>query len=63
MLELRRTGLDFDALAERLELKSAGAARMLHARARVALLSRLPAALRELTQEPAPEDSPGSAAP
>lgn len=63
VLELRRTGLDFDALAERLELKSAGAARMLHARARVALLSRLPAALRELTQEPAPEDSPGSAAP
>jgi RNA polymerase sigma-70 factor (ECF subfamily) len=59
VLELRRAGLEFEALAEQLELKSAGAARMLHARARVALLSRLPAALRELTEQPPSGDGPG----
>lgn len=59
VLELRRAGLEFEAMAERLELKSAGAARMLHARARVALLSRLPPTLRELTEDPAPQDPCG----
>lgn len=55
-LELRRAGLEFEPIAQRLGLPSAAAARMLHTRARVALLARLPAGLLDL-----PAENPGSA--
>jgi RNA polymerase sigma factor (sigma-70 family) len=50
-LELRRSGLEFEPIAQRLGLPSAAAARMLHTRARVALLARLPAGLLDLPAE------------